>query len=249
MKRTRPDLTPEQIALIRSWLALAEEGTPTPFRVRVAPLFKALGHPSSYIYAVLRRQRPDLWAALNRVREMWYERRDAALRALKAGAKRKDVARVLGTDADNLAHYRKREKRSKQPRWCAEQRRDGERALDAFEAAVERLEAECWPPVKPFPAMQELADALNLPVRVARTTLEYHRPDLFARYKALRRKYLAEQKQAIINGEATADVADWFDIGETTVRSQRKWLKDADIQRREQRERARGVRPGDRNDP
>lgn len=218
----RPDLSPEQIALVAAWIAHEESGTPTPFRNRVKCLMKSIGLPAAHVYSVLRRQRPDLWNGLNRLREAWYARRDAAIRFRRDKMTRAELASTLGLSVEGLRRTTQRACKARtSSRWGAPPENAFDDAMERFEEALSALEAECWPPVQPFPAMRAFAEATALEVDAARRAVEYYRADLFARYRALRSRYDQAFHAAVREGAPTADLADWFDVDESAVRKRK----------------------------
>jgi hypothetical protein len=212
------DLPPEKILAVRAWIAESSAGAPTPFRHRVSVLLRALDLPARKLYAALRRQDPESWGALNRMRLTWYECRDSVLRTVKPGG-RSAAARKLGVSPEALTHRAKTLKGANRGRfWGVTLTDQTDEAFDALDEAITEYDTACWPPPRPLQIMQDHADRLGISVDLARRATEYHRPDLFKRYMVVRDRYEAAFTAAIREGASPDDLADWFDVSIQSAR-------------------------------
>jgi hypothetical protein len=230
----RPDFTPAQIGVVEAWLHTMQQGFDGPFRSHAGRLYKALGFTSSHVCGVLRRQRPDLWLRMNRLRDMWYEKRDSVVKNSAGKALKKTIAARLKISDHSLRLSAKRIRhrgRSEMLRWkLARNDDDLEEALLAFEEGLACVDAEPIP-VPPLSLLRDFQKATGLDTGAARRAIEYHRPDFFKAYKKLQQKYRDALDEALRSNATTAEVADWFDLAESTVRGARKRIRDAHFQR------------------
>jgi len=215
--RVFDDMTPAQIATIESWLE-AQAFELGAFRTRVSVLLKVLGCRSSQFYSVLRRQRPDLWQAMNRAREVW---RDKLYAVARAQGMRYELADAVNVTQDALRAARKAANSKQAPPWG---KPPTDSVADALEESIRDYEVECWPPPRPFPIMEAYGAAVGKSVKEARLHMEYHRPDLYKRYVALRAKFDAAFDKACLDRAPVEDIIDWFDTTRPAVYARRKRL-------------------------
>jgi hypothetical protein len=211
------DLTPAQIDTVESWLE-AQAFELGAFRTRISALLRVLGFRSHQLNGILRRQRPDLWQALNRAREVWRNKLYAVARA--AGTNY-DMASVVHISPDGLRGARRVANSKREPPWG---KPPSDEVLDKLDANLVEHERACWPPMRPFPIMEAYSQDVGKPIQQARLHMEYHRPDLYKRYATLRVKFDAAFDKACLERAPTEDIADWFETTREAVYARRKKL-------------------------